>query len=138
MTTIACDGKSMAGDGKTTINGTITSLSMRKIFKLKDGRVIGGCGPIESLFVVMRWLENGGDKPKVDQDFSALLMSHDGVKCCSDTLEWLAMDTPMAIGSGMQVALGAMDSGICPAQAVNVASKRDVYTGGVITVEYLE
>lgn len=43
---------------------------------------------------------------------------------------WL--DRPFATGSGRDFALAAMDMGASAKQAVKVASRRDVYTGGKI------
>jgi ATP-dependent protease HslVU (ClpYQ) peptidase subunit len=48
------------------------------------------------------------------------------------------MNVPAAIGSGSLLALGAMEAGVSPEQAVGIAAKRDIGTGGKITVLHLD
>lgn len=45
---------------------------------------------------------------------------------------------PAAIGSGSEYAIGAMLAGKTPAEAVEIASKRDLTTAGTITALHLE
>lgn len=42
------------------------------------------------------------------------------------------VERPFAIGSGRDFALAAMDMGATAKEAVEMAAKRDVYTGGTI------
>jgi ATP-dependent protease HslVU (ClpYQ) peptidase subunit len=43
---------------------------------------------------------------------------------------WLKVEEPhAAIGSGQQIALGAMEAGATPKEAIKIASKKDSYTG---------
>ncbi len=138
MTTIATDGKSMAGDGRTHLRGTITNDEAVKVERLRDGRLFGACGSVQDSTQVRNWLNDGGDKPQVDDDFGALLLSTDGsIHWLSRKLEPEPASAPAAMGSGMDFALGAMLAGREPAFAVNIAAKRDVYTGGTITVLHL-
>jgi ATP-dependent protease HslVU (ClpYQ) peptidase subunit len=44
-----------------------------------------------------------------------------------------SIDPPFAIGSGMDFALGAMDAGKSPAEAVEIACRRDPHSGGEVT-----
>ena len=55
MTTIACDGKSMAGDTLCTANGSVVAYH-RKIERLSDGRIVGSCGYIAPMAI-----GSGGD-----------------------------------------------------------------------------
>lgn len=56
MTTIATDGISMASDGLVTAEGFITQTDFRKVVKLIDGRIVGGCGSAFDLENFIRWL----------------------------------------------------------------------------------
>lgn len=61
MTTIATDGKSMAGDGVCSGNGIRHGLSVRKVHLLPDGRIVGiaGCSYAHAAF--LPWLTAGGE-----------------------------------------------------------------------------
>lgn len=137
MTTIATDGKSMAGDGQVHCSNTITDTTARKVFRLKDGRIVGGAGCAYSLGVMRAWLESGGDVPSVSEDFTMLILSKEGVKSVNHRGHFIDEPLIAAVGSGMDFALAAMELGASPAEAIVIASKRDVHTGGEIMVETL-
>jgi hypothetical protein len=52
--------------------------------------------------------------------------------------EWMHKDTIIALGSGREFALGAMDAGASAIEAVRISSKRDIYTGGRIHAYNIE
>ena len=138
MTIIATDGKSMAGDGRTSFSNTIASDQTQKVHRLTDGRIFGCCGAHHDTVAFRAWMLGGGDFPKLDDGFQALILNPDG------TVDWCDKDNvlttypvPMAIGSGMDFALGAMDAGCTPEQAVVITCGRDKNCGGSIVVEYL-
>jgi ATP-dependent protease HslVU (ClpYQ) peptidase subunit len=136
MTTIACDGKSMAGDGQAETCHTIITTEAIKVRRLNDGRIIGSCGEVAYAKQVIAWLNGEGDKPdKSEDDFAALILNVDGSiehigGHCVPTLA----QSPFAIGSGMDFAIGAMECGKTPFEAVQIAARRDPGTGGKITV----
>jgi ATP-dependent protease HslVU (ClpYQ) peptidase subunit len=135
MTTIACDGETMAADGLTASGGTVFGHNAVKVHQLKDGRIVGiaGCAYYGPLF--REWLESDGELPELGEDFEALVLHPDGTCLSYDhkgrTLE---EELPTATGSGREFALAAMDLGASPEEAVEIASKRDTTTGGKITV----
>lgn len=136
MTTIATDGRSMAGDGQQThSNDVITGLGIAKVRRLPDGSIIGICGDVVDALSYIKWLECGGTKPKFTRPFEALLLSpKEGLTYrYTPSLEPVPCEAPAAIGHGMQYALAAMDCGKSPAEAVEIAARRDPYTGGKIT-----
>ena len=139
MTTIATDGKSMAGDGLCIGNGLVHGTSVRKVFLLSDGRIVGiaGCAYTPGAFVP--WLESGGDKPDLPECFEALVLHPNG-RCQSYNEKCFAMDqeVPAVTGSGGAVALGAMLAGKSPEEAVAIACLRDTGTGGTIVVERVQ
>jgi len=135
MTTIATDGKSMAGDGQASSHGTITDRSKTKVSRLANGDIVGCAGTAEHRALFIQWLE-GGDRPRIKEPFEALILSSNGSLryCCEKLLEGNETEAPTAIGSGMDFAIGAMDAGACPEKAVRIASERDPHTGGKIIV----
>lgn len=139
MTTIATDGRSMAGDGPCTGNGLVHGFDTQKVFKLEDGRIVGMCGTAYGMPVFVEWLNGGGEKPKLFEGFEALVLSPDGTcRTYNEECQSCSQQLPAITGSGGAVALGAMLAGASPERAVEIAAMRDQSTGGIITVEYLE
>lgn len=131
----------MAGDGLSNFNGIITSDACTKVFRLKDGRLLGCCGATSEYERFRGWLDDGGDiqkLPKIDTSFSALTCGDGDVILWEYDGTFTRFDRPSAIGSGMAFALAAMDHGKSPGEAVAYASGRDIHTGGKITVLHLE
>lgn len=86
--------------------------------------------------LVAAWIEAGaeGDPPKVDGDFGALVLRPDGKGYqCGSSCRLIPIALPMAMGSGMDWALGAMDAGASAEKAVLIATRRDPRSGGRIT-----
>lgn len=138
MTTIATDGKSMAGDGLVTGNDCVHATDFRKVFRLKDGRIVGFSGSAYHYSGFINWLESGGEVPSMDEHFEALVLNLDGSVLSYDQLcRSIVQPTPAATGSGTPFALGAMDAGASPEVAVGIACKRNPSTGGQIIVEAL-
>lgn len=140
MTTIACDGKSMAADGMINMGGMITDYAQPKVVRLEDGRLVGWCGTVSDGPVFAAWLESPeSERPKLDEGFAALVLSPDGsLRCYEDTCNYLSLPTPSAIGTGGPYAVAAMDIGETAEQAVARAAYRDLCTGGTIIVLHLE
>lgn len=136
MTTVACDGKSMAGDGLETADNTIVGYSVDKVFKLADGSILGAAGQSSDIKLFMDWLEDDDEdsKPPKVKDFAALVLDTDGqLFYYDDTLAPTQSESPAAIGTGKDHALTAMDMGADAHTAVEMAARRDVFTGGDIT-----
>lgn len=137
MTTIATDGKSMAGDSQTTCGNEVTGWAV-KIHKLSDGRIIGACGPSTDCVKFRTHMSEGGDKPTLSDEFCALVLKPGGnaVFVDKDMIE-IPYRLPAGIGSGSEFAIGAMMAGCSPHDAVAYAIDRDCKSGGTITVETL-
>jgi ATP-dependent protease HslVU (ClpYQ) peptidase subunit len=136
MTTIATDGKTMAGDGQAQTDMTIVDSNRRKVFRLTNGSLVGCAGNSVDAISFRRWLDDDGNKPHIKEEFAALVLNKNGdVEYYDRLLVPLELSLPTAIGSGADFALAAMDAGASPAQAVEIAARRDPYTGGTITVE---
>jgi ATP-dependent protease HslVU (ClpYQ) peptidase subunit len=123
----------MAGDSLTTAGSQIVAYAT-KVYKFKDGRIAGACGDSTECRKLMRWLESGGDKPEVGEACAMVLNPDGTLEYWDKELEPLPYVTPMAIGSGGDLAIGAMLAGAYPEDAVRFAMERDRHSGGDITV----
>lgn len=133
MTTIATDGKSMAGDGLACVEDMATTFDRVKVERLPDGALLGCAGDSSEIRAFKKWLIEGGKHPRL-REFCALLLREDGVLLYyGEREDPSAMGLPAAIGSGCAIAIGAMEAGASPEKAVHIAAKRDLGTGGTIT-----
>jgi len=139
MTTIAYRDGFMAADSLIT-GGTIRVGATTKIGRLPQGGLYGCSGWIALLEVVVPWLEKGAplaDRPKLpdDADFHMLVAWPSGIVTDVDKrLQRIDLDGEFfASGSGYEIALGAMAMGATARQAVEIASRFDIYTGGRIS-----
>lgn len=138
MTTIATDGKSMAADSLITAGPERVGYTT-KVHRSKDGRIFGCAGPSTDCVQFGQWINGDlSEKPKLGDDFSALVLNADGkVLYHNNQLIPIEYLSPMTIGSGEGVAMGAMLMGASPEKAVELAITRDTKSGGAITVEAL-
>ena len=138
MTTIAFDGFVLAADSLIT-NGDYIFGEAEKIHKLKDGRVFAAAGAQDFIYAVIDWL-NGGEKPEIKEcdSFIGLLLTptDDGYDAheVSQQLRIYPAVLPWAGGSGEPFALTAMKLGKSADEAVTVACKMDLLSGGKVTV----
>jgi ATP-dependent protease HslVU (ClpYQ) peptidase subunit len=140
VTVIATDGRSMAGDSYTSCGEGQLLATRRKVHRLKDGRIVGAAGPTTDCIRLLKWLDDGGEKPTLGDCVSAVILNLDG------TVDWVDNNftvvsgnlIPYAIGSGGDIALGAMLAGASPEGAVRIAASRQLDCGGDITVLHLE
>lgn len=127
----------MAGDGLRSHRETITNRNAVKVRRLQNSMIVGTSGDVAFGHSVIDWLESGGDPPKLDCDagFSALILHPTGeVSLMGQDCKPVLIELPYAVGSGMDLAIGAMRAGASPEKAVRIASEYDPHTGGKITV----
>lgn len=135
MTTIAWDGKTLAVDSKETANGTIISTSRKKLY-LDQGqyKAVAISGDLVDCLNIIDWIASGGlgDKPAIPEGSSIIAIDECGraYRYISPCLIRLEIKAPYGDGSGYELVLGAMDAGATAVEAVKIACKRDVYTGG--------
>jgi len=135
MTTIATDGISMAGDGRISEGDMISREDYEKVRRLKDGRIVGFTGNAYNWDAYAAWLEDGGDVPKVEDQFGCIVLTPEGQVLTYDEHGRSFLESaPYAGGSGGRFALAAMDLGCSPEEAVQLAIKRDLFSGGKVTV----
>ena len=156
MTTIAVKDGIMVGDGRCSLGSTVIKDDMVKVFWINN-HLMGGAGRARSISTFAQWLQKHTDYTIVnqevgdlvdlippvlqdDEEFTALVLTPDKQVLMYDGNVALNLghDVPASIGSGSVFALAAMDAGASAEDAVKIAMKRDVYSGGEITVVQLE
>lgn len=132
MTTIAYDGHSVAADSQVS-RGDSFSHYESKVRRVKGSGLIIGSGECQAVIACVEWLSGGGKPERLD-GFHGLYIKRDGVFEINDKPVLDPVLCPMAIGSGWQYALVAMDLGKSAREAVECAAGRDLFTGGDIEV----
>lgn len=135
MTTIVYRSGTLAGDTLTTANGNRDGY-VQKVRRV--GRVlIGFSGPIATGLKFEQWVKGGmvGNGPYEGGDQgNGIVVSAAGVVCWAGAGPWPVTTDFYALGSGADLAMGALECGATAEQAVAVAAKHNVDTGGPITV----
>lgn len=135
MTTIAYRDGKLAGDSRATANGLIDNQTT-KVWSHK-GVLIGACGSQALCEKFRSWVVSGMDDESPYEgadDGNGLVVSTAGVVCFGNTGGWSISEPFYTLGSGYQLALGALAMGASAEDAVKVAARFDTMTGGKITV----
>ena len=142
MTTIAFNQFEIAADTQAINCGIIEQTPYQKIF-VKDGRVYALAGLAALLPQLVRWYEDGADPAKVptfkakEENWFGEFIVYDSerfIHYCPlpDFPYGSEVPPPFALGTGAKFAMGAMLAGKTPFEAVEIASKLDNDTGGMI------
>lgn len=136
MTTIAFKDGVLASDGKITTGGCITNLNSKKIFRV-DSAWIGVCGTVADWGLLIDYLNNANAPIPPNAEFDCIYMPDRGKAvilevCKGGMLREISFQQPFAIGSGGAYAIGAMAAGSSAVEAVKIACKYDVYSGGKV------
>lgn len=124
----------MSADTRVTWDDESTSPGIK--IERVNSEILGIAGDVAAGNRYLDWYRAGskGRKPKVAKDFRALRLSKEGLFLIDHSLVWVKVDAQFyAIGSGANLAIGALEMGASPTKAVEVAAKHDNYTGGLIT-----
>lgn len=145
MTTIVANLECMAADQRVSAEGA-PYYHANKIFRIGNS-LFGTAGDGFMSLLMIDWLKKGAKnraalyKLWTDYERSAfwlLELNPNGLFLWDGwAIPEKLNDTRYAIGSGALAAVGAMDSGKTPEEAVKVATSLDVYSGAPIQVEYL-
>lgn len=146
----------MVGDGRCSLGSTVIKDDIVKVFWINN-HLMGGAGRARSISTFAQWLQKHTDYTIVnqevgdlvdlippvlqdDEEFTALVLTPDRQVLMYDgnVALNLGQDVTASIGSGSVFAIAAMDAGASAEDAVKIAMKRDVYSGGEITVVQLE
>lgn len=140
MTTIASDGFTVAADGRVVAGDEFISDKNVKLRQVK-GRVIGFCGVMAYMSPAIEWLEDGANPSQIKElwlegkDWCMIVFDPDCARCYhNDTPYPSEVPYPTAFGSGELLAIGALLANASPERAIQIASERDLKTGGKITV----
>lgn len=141
MTTIAYRDGILAADTALSRGGT-HMVAVTKIVRRADGDMAAVAGIASLIGPFFEWFLGGedGDPPTVpDEDNSCptgMIFRAAGHVEVYEAGGWYRMNPNpyMAIGSGRDVALGAMHAGARPQEAVEAAIVHDHGTGGDVTV----
>ena len=136
MTTIAFDGKTLAADRMSAMDGCKNG-RVTKIRRTADGRLLGGAGWATSCVLMMDWMENGGERPafQSDKDRSAHVVEvmPDGrVYRHEEGGRSLVESLPVTVGSGAPYAMAAMLCGKDAKGAVEIACELDESSAGPV------
>lgn len=146
MTTIAwdLDRGMIAADGLACSGNTIIAKDRKKIVA-RDGAIYALTGCWIYFKPLIEWHKVGADPNKLpvrngnEMHWSLLVITEREGRAVAEITTHEApyfedMPRKFALGSGCDVALGAMRSGKTPAEAVAIAMTDDVKTGGEIQV----
>ena len=129
MTTIAYKDGVMAADSQTDwFYRETVDIKIQK----KHGVMVGSCGNTGDGKKFRDWILNKGDKPELKDKFSALVVRNGRVTQYDSCLVPMRSEKYTAIGSGAAFAIAAMDCGKNAIEAVRIAKRRDISTGGRI------
>lgn len=124
---IAWDGQTLAADRRCTRGGTVYAI--RKLHRVGD-IIVGLSGGSDFCQTLLSWFEAGRPadafpETQKHEDYACALFVHDGKVFTIDRSPHpVEMLEPIcAIGSGREVALGAMTVGATAVQAVAAASR---------------
>lgn len=157
MTTIAFDGKTLASDSQLTAGTLRLDTNTKKIYQpepteqwVVDGKraiafgVAGSLGATEIVHGALRSVMSGYSGLNSTTRFikgeslKYIVITESGEvyaggQYSDDEVPWIAkVQPPIAVGSGSEYALGAMAAGVSAAEAVRIAMRFDVNTGGDI------
>lgn len=133
MTTIAYDGKLLAADTQVTCQNSFVAGFVNKIHKLSDGSYVAFAGNMNALPSILDYFETGKEPELKNVEFECLHISANGIAhdYYNDLQRGPAV-IPWVGGSGAQIALSAMHCGKNAYEAVELACKLDIRTGGDI------
>lgn len=135
MTTIAWDGETLAADTQISAGDIIIGYAP-KIWRAKDGALLGSTGSVAFEWALRAWWDGGGKNTPPDMgDDSGFVIQDGRVERVGSGQRYPAADSlHMAWGTGRELALAAMGCGATAEKAVAEAIKRCVWSGGEITV----
>lgn len=134
MTTVAYRDGIIASDSLITSGGARAGLTARKIRKI-GGALVAGCGFIGELERFVSWVAGGmkGDDPLRGGETTALLIAPgQPLLMFAGAGPWAVESDFIAMGSGEDFAFGAMAHGASAVEAVEIAIRFDVYSGGPV------
>lgn len=139
MTTIVYCRKSrtMASDRRVISDSGLVCHPVTKIGRAKDGALLAVSGGIAGLSILKTWWESGsaGLIPEMGGCDACVVKPDGSVWWLQQSVLTVCEDEFIVLGSGGKVAIGALAAGASAKEAVEIASRFDIYTGdGVNTL----
>lgn len=135
MTTIVYRNGVLAADSRSTMNGTIMPGTTMKVGKNKSGWLYGASGNVADIIRFQEWASaydgDGRRNGPPGGNYSGVVISPQGVIFSVEGGSvWPMTDAPfIALGSGADVAYGALDMDAGAERAVEAACRRDAGSG---------
>jgi ATP-dependent protease HslVU (ClpYQ) peptidase subunit len=138
----------MAGDLQLTISGTQITKCRTKIFKIDPNLdyftepfIVGFAGDAQEIIDVLDFFEHPElfpKPPRIKGTQGLVLTQSKKIFQFTNPTSWIEInDKFAAIGTGGTYALGALNTGASPKEAVNAACKLDPFSGqGVKTLKF--
>lgn len=141
MTTIAYKNGVLAADSRAYSGQRMPIGEKDKIHRLRDGSIFGvSTASVGGDALVRAWIEDGCRPADKDQpipgDFVLILVKPNGeLFYAKDNLSLTGpLDAPyIAVGTGAEYAMGAMEMGADACTAVEVATRLDPFSGGTVS-----
>lgn len=128
----------MATDGLVTNgNEVVTDFDYPKALRLKDGSIVAVAGMFFALEALRAFLDGDAKEVEAAGEWDAIRLMPDGsglFYCDKHPTLGAPCSWPATLGTGGEIALGAMLAGATPKKAVELACERDCGSGGKITV----
>ena len=134
MTTIAYKDGIVAADGLACVDNLVVSNNEKKIFELQRG-IIAGCGNFAEINRMVHWLSTNEDINVNQPEVSALVVLFTKKRITVFEKNFYFHESPkkcFAWGSGDMIAMGAMLNEANAMEAVRIACKLDIHSGGKI------
>lgn len=140
MTIIVCGNRRMVADSRATTAGTIERLEISKLKRLSNGGIAGFAGNVAKKTECILKLEQviSGEahwhEIAPEGEYSLIYLSPGNRLTHLDSEGSFRVKEPYAIGSGFEIAYGALDAGASLEDAVKIAINRNIFCGGAIQV----
>lgn len=136
MTTIAYRDGVIAADSLISM-GDVRAGSVVKIVRVPGGGLAGAAGELGGMYRFLEWAHYGGEETTADFagcEIDGFLVRPDGTLLVTDSLGGVSpIKAPFhAVGSGRELALGAMAAGADAVEAVKIAVRFDTRSGGPV------
>jgi 20S proteasome alpha/beta subunit len=137
LTSIAWDENTIASDSRVcTTSETIINNHTIKIFNLKNGGVMGCAGGVAVGQAFRKWFDGEADMPDITENYNVIYIDNKYKCWLYDGTSKVAIKVEKrgAIGTGSKFAYAILDYGGTAEEAVRIAIKRDIWSGGKIKI----
>lgn len=140
MTVIVVRDGVMAADTLVVGNGNVAAGHIKKIRKMSDGWILGCAGALGNIVKFFDYWELPDEEKNIDEmnfdGLEVLIIDPKGEVSYMESHSKYPMqitDDFFTIGSGSEVAMGALEAGATAEEAVRIAMKRVISCGGDLT-----